>query len=190
MKAISIPPNGVVGCYTANASSGADPVLALIRRHDNQHKTTPTSEKVWVQTLAIDDDSAGNLHSYLSFNNTSGGTLNAYLMGFAYGNSTGTADLWCTGSNTINITLGAGSAKVYASSGTASTSGSTLDPFIAHVTPNPWLFMIDQTPLSYNSDWNDDASPSVESSFNYVGPNRIVWFVANGWTTGNTTINY
>lgn len=190
MQPIVIPPNGVVGCYTANGSAGVDPVLALIRRHDNQHKTTPTTEKVWVQTLAIDDDSAGNLHSYLSFNNTSGGTLNAYLMGFAYGNSTGTADLWCTGSNTINITLGAGSAKVYASSGTASTSGSTLDPFIAHVTPNPWLFMIDQTPLSYNSDWNDDASPSVESSFNYVGPNRIVWFVANGSTTGNTTINY
>jgi hypothetical protein len=183
MKAISIPPNGIVGCYTANGSAGVDPVLALIRRHDNQHKTTPYTEKVWVQTLAFNDDAApGDLHPYLSFNNTSGGTLNAYLMGFAYGDSTGTADLWCTGSNVESMTLGAGSLKVTASSGAASTSGSNGDP---------WLFMIDETLLSYNSDWNDDTtSTNRESSFNYQGPSRTVWFVANGWHSGNTTINY
>jgi hypothetical protein len=182
MRQISIPNGGIVGCYTAGDSVGADPVLALFRRSDNAIQTTPYTEKVWVQTLAINDDSSG-VDPYLSFTNTSGSTLNAYLMAFAYGNSTGTAQLWCTGSQMENITLAAGSVRTTVGSGTASTSGSNGDP---------WLFQFDETPaLSYWGNWNDDVSgANAESSFPYSGPSRTSWFVANGWGSGTTTINF
>jgi hypothetical protein len=181
LKALTIPNGGQVGCYTAGGSVGVDPVLALFRRHDNQHKTYPYTEQVWVQSLAINDDTTDR-HPYLSFTNTSGSTLNAYLMAFAYGNSTGTVDLWCTGSTMETITIGAGSIHTTVGSGTASTSGSNGDP---------WLFMIEDTSLSWWSWWNDDISSSnFESSFNYQGGQRGVWFIANGYNSGTTTINY
>ena len=181
MKAVSIPNGGQVGCYTAGGSVGVDPVLVLFRRHDNKHQTYPYTEQVWVQTLALNDDSNG-LHPYLSFTNTSGSTLNAYLMAFAYGSSTGQADLWCTGSAMETINVVAGSVHTTASSGSASTSGSNGDP---------WLFMVEDTPLSWWSNWNDDtSSTNRESSFSYSGGSRGVWFVANGYNSGTTTINY
>lgn len=180
-KEISVPANGVVGCYTAGGSVDVDPVLVLFRRHDNQFKTTPYTEHAWLQTLAINDDSTGR-HAYLSFTNTGGTPLNTYLMAFAYGNATGTVDLHCTGYAMETIQVTAGSLRTTASSGTASTSGSNGDP---------WLFMFDETPLSYWSDWNDDTtSTNRESTFSYSGGNRPVWFVTSGFNTGTTTVNY
>lgn len=180
MRPISIPNGGIVGCYTAGSSVGADPVLALIRRTDNLFQTTPYTEQVSVQTLALNDDSNGR-DSYLSFSNNTGGTLNAYLMAFAYGNDTGTTQLWCTGSTVENITLAAGSLRTVVMSATAYTSGSGGDP---------WLFLIDEAPFSSGGGWNDDSPSSRESSFPYYGQARMSWLVANGWNSGTTTINY
>jgi hypothetical protein len=183
MTPVSIPGGGQVACYTTGASPSVDPVLVLFRRHDNQHKTTPYNEQVWVQTLAINDDVVGGApndrNSYFSFTNTSGGTLNAYLMAFAYGSSVGSVGLWCTGAPSQNVTLAAGSVLTVGSSGTASTSGSSGDP---------WLFLFDE-PLSYWGNWNDDTN-GLESSFSYSGGNRTLWFVAHGWGSGTTTINW
>jgi hypothetical protein len=186
---ITIPVNGSVSCYTTGASDNVDPVLALFRRHDNQNKTTPYSEHAWLQTLAINDDDGYNgRNSYFNFSNTSGSVLNAYLMAFAWSDKVGQVGLWCSGGPSQTVTLAAGSAHVYASSGFAATSNSYLT---SGAGGDPWLFMLDEQPLSYNSDWNDDYN-GLESGFNYQGPNRLVWFIAHSGNSGSgtTTINW
>ena len=49
MKAVSIPPEGIVGCYTASGSVGVDPVLVLFRRGDNQQAVASAVELTLIQ---------------------------------------------------------------------------------------------------------------------------------------------
>jgi hypothetical protein len=180
MKPISIPPEGIVGCYTAGGSVGVDPVLALIRRSDNQHQYTPYTDRVVIETMAINDDSFER-HPYISYSNTTGQTRNAFLMAFAYGNATGTVDLYCTGSDTETIQVAAGSVLTYGSSSTVTTSGGG----------DPWLFMLDNTPGWYNGVWNDDTTSSnYESTITNAVTGTLMWYVANGYNSGSTTVNY
>jgi len=188
MVPITIPAHGTVACYTTGGTSSVDPVLALFRRHDNQFGFT-YSEKSSLQTLALnDDDGPGSTNSYLHFDNPSSSVLNAYVMAFAYQNRIGSVGLWCTGGPNQTVTLAAGSVVATVGSGSASTSGSIAS---SGGSGDPWLFGLDQTPLSYWSFANDDSS-GWESGFSYSGPNRPMWFVAHNYngTTGTTTINW
>jgi hypothetical protein len=188
MVPLTIPAHGTVACYTTGGTNSVDPVLALFRRHDNQFGFTYTEES-WLQTLALNDDDGYNgTNSYFHFDNPSGAVLNAYLTAFAYANRTGDIGLWCTGGPTQTVTLAAGSARVWVGSGTASTSSSVAS---GGGGGDPWLFGLDETPLSYWSFANDDKV-GVESGFSYSGGNRYVWFMAHNYNggTGTSTINW
>jgi hypothetical protein len=172
---LAIAPNQTISYSTSGGSVGVDPVLVLFRRHDNSSSYgAPFTQQVGLQTLAINDDTNG-LHSAISYTNTSGRTENAWIMAFAYGASTGTVDLSGVGS----VTLLAGSVRVAGSAGTAWTTGSTGDP---------WLFTFDDVPGLGNGNWQDDSNGGLESTI--IGnSNLIMWYVANGWGSGTTTIN-
>lgn len=179
VQPLTIGINQTVSFSTSGGSAGADPVLVLFRRHDNQtgFVEPPYNIQRGIQTLAINDDTNG-LHSSISYRNTSGRVENAWIMAFAYSSSLGTVNL--TGpSGTTVATLAAGSVRASGTAGSAWTSGSTNDP---------WLFTFNVVAGRGDGNWRDDSTGTVESSIS-GNTSLEMWYVAHGWTSGTTTIN-
>lgn len=177
---VTIPPNQFVLYTTSGGSPGVDPVLVLFKRHDNSSNfsVAPYTQRVGLTTLAINDDyQQGSLHASIGYANNTGQTINARLMVFAYGNSTGTVTL--SGHGTVNVR--AGSIRASATSGTVWTSNSSA---------NPWLFAFDDLSGQSNAVHNDDTSTSNTESTIQGVPSIPMWYVAHGWGTGTTAINY
>jgi hypothetical protein len=178
---ITIGVNQSVAFSTSGGSVGADPVLVLFRRHDNSttFSAFPYTQRVGIQTLAINDDTVG-LHSSISYTNTSGVAENAFLMAFAFGASTGQVVL-SGGFGLVNIA--AGSVRTSGTAGQASTSGSGGDP---------WLFTFDLSPGLGNGVWNDDvtSNPVNRESLITGATSLTMWYVAHGFNSGTTTINF
>jgi len=178
---ITIGINQTVSYSTSGGSVGADPVLVLFRRHDNSttFSAFPYTDRVGIQTLAINDDTVG-WHSSISYTNTSGRVENAFLMAFAYGSSTGQVQL-SGGFGLVDIV--AGSVKIAGTAGQAWTSGSNGDP---------WLFMFDITGGLGNGVWNDDSSSSPINRESLItgATSLTMWYVGHGFNSGTTTINF
>lgn len=176
-QAVTIAPGQTVSYSTSGGSVGVDPVLVLFHRHDNSavFSQSPYTERPGIQTLALNDDSVG-LHSAISYTNNTNVTLNARLMVFAYGNSTGQVQLSGVGL----VSVAAGSVIAAGTAGTASTSGSNGDP---------WLFMFDWVPGQGNGAWNDDSNGGRESTITGA-TSTTMWYVAHGFNSGTTTINF
>jgi hypothetical protein len=178
---ITIGVNQTVAYSTSGGSVGADPVLVLFRRHDNSttFSAFPYTERVGIQTLAINDDTVG-VHSSISYTNTNGFTENAFLMAFAWAGSTGQVVL-SGGFGLVNIA--AGSIRTSGTAGQAWTSGSNGDP---------WLFTFDLIPGQGNGVWNDDvtSNPINRESLITGATSTTMWYVAHGFNSGTTTINF
>jgi len=178
LQPVTIGINQQVSYQTSAGSAGVDPVLVLFRRHDNAATIKVPAwnhqEVSRFQTLAINDDSNGTLHSSITYTNTSGRVENAFLMAFAYGSSVGTANL--TGFGTVNIA--AGSARAASTSGTAFTTGGG----------DPWLFLFDSAANGSNAVANDDAVGTESRIQGITG--AFMWYVAHGFNAGTTTINW
>jgi hypothetical protein len=181
---VTIPAFGTVTYETSNRVGSADPVLALFIRTNpwgGAFGGSPFTAKGQANTLAYNDDGAGNLNSRLTYHNPDGAPRVAYLVAFAYGNSTGQVDL--SGYGTIQ--LRAGSTFIQTNAGQIYTSNSSGDP---------WLLAIDTDLASGagNTCWNDDSpnGGTTESLIqNYT--NKTMWVVAHAYSgSGTTTINY
>lgn len=169
-----------VNYSTSGGSVGVDPVLVLFRRHDNSATFSefPYTAQRGIRTMAINDDvSPGNLQSSISYTNTSGRVENAWLMVFAWANSTGTVNLSGVGT----VTVAAGSVKVAGNAGSAWTTNSGGDP---------WLFTFNTAPGD-DGNWEDDTSSNpVNRESTIVGnTSKEMWYVAHGFNSGTTTIN-
>ncbi|GEM_PF-2075140 len=171
-------------CRTSNNS--ADTVLAVVRCEDGTHcwPSSPAtySAQFKLQNFAFDDDSAGGLASYIDY--TAPWTMNVYLLGFAYGNSVGTADLACS-INGNSVVSGSYSFRGGSASSYSCTGGS------AHTTGGGDPFMIGIEVLGNSGRMNDDcdyAGGNRESCLKdlYGGP---MWYVFNGYNEGDTTLN-
>lgn len=174
--AVTIANGQTVSYQTSGGTAGVDPVLVLFRRHDNsaEFAAWPYTQRVEIQTLAINDDTNG-LHSSIGYTNRSGRTENAFLMVFAYGNSTGKVTLSGIG----EVDVAAGSVIASGTAGRAWTTNSNGDP---------WLFMFDVSPGLGNGVWNDDSNGGRESDI-LNATSLPMWYVAHGWNSGTTTIN-
>jgi hypothetical protein len=183
VQPVTIAPGQTVSYSTSGGTLNVDPVLVLFHRHDNS--TTfggwPYTDRVGIQTLAINDDTNG-YHSAISYTNNTGITLNAHLMVFAWADSTGDVELSGVGL----VPVAAGSIKTNGNAGVASTSGS-VGP--SGWTPDPWLFMFDATPGEGNGAWNDDSNGTRESTITGA-TSATMWYVAHGFHSGTTTINF
>jgi hypothetical protein len=181
-SAVTIGINQTVTYTTSNRVGNTDPVLVLFQRttpwNQNKFGGSPFTERPGVATLAVDDDSAGNLNSTITWHNNTGVVINAFLMAFAYGNNTGSADI--NGFGTVQIR--AGSVKTSGTQGWAGTSASTGDP---------WLCAFDIAPNSGSGAWNDDSPlGGTESRINNFTSNTM-WYVGHAWSgSGTTTISY
>lgn len=179
----SIDNNASVNFTTSNCTSGADSVLALFRRHDNEPWF---SGQTGIQTLVVNDDGAGYPYSTLSYTNTSGRTENVFLMMFAWRDDVGQCDISGTSNHTaVNAT--AGSVVSAGSAGSAWTSDTDPPSNVG----DPWLIT-----LNYGSpggDGNiglDDFSyPSNRDSQITGNTNLYMWYVLHGWNYGTTIIN-
>lgn len=183
-QAVTIAPGQTVSFSTSGATSSVDPVLVLFHRFDNSTNfaTYPYTDRVGIQTLAINDDTVG-YNSAISYTNNTGTTLNARLMAFAYYNRVGQVVLNGVGT----IPIAAGSIKDAGNAGNAWTSGS-VSP-VANPA-DPWLFMFDVTPGQGNGVWNDDDPAGGRESIITGSTSNIMWYVAHGWHDGTTTVNY
>jgi hypothetical protein len=183
VQPVTIAPNQNVSYSTSGGSVGVDPVLVLFHRHDNstEFSAFPYTQRVGIQTLAINDDTNG-LHSSISYTNNTNITLNAYVMVFAWAGAIGQVEL--SGVGLVNAS--AGSVKTSGTAGVASTSGSTA---FGGGTPDPWLFIFDATPGQGNGAWNDDSNGTRESTITGAS-SSFMWYVAHGFNSGTTTINF
>lgn len=174
-QAVTIAPGQTVSYSTSGGTAGVDPVLVLFRRHDNL-AAFPVSytERVGIQTLAINDDTNG-WHSAISYTNNTGQTENARLMVFAWSNNTGQVNL--SGVGLVDVR--AGSVLTAGNAGEAWTSGSTGSG-------DPWLFTFD-TSYGGNGVWNDDIGGGVYESKITGATSLTMWYVAHGWGAGGTT---
>jgi hypothetical protein len=172
--AVTIAPGQTVSYSTSGGSVGVDPVLVLFRRHDNVASFGfPYTERVGIQTLAINDDTNG-LHSSISWTNNTGSTANARLMVFAWGNSTGQVNV--TGHGLVDVR--AGSVRTTGTAGKAWTTASGGG--------DPWLLMFNNGP-GFDGVWNDDTT-DVNRESTIQGATTIeMWYVAHGWGAGGTT---
>jgi hypothetical protein len=173
-QAVTIANGQTVSFSTSGGTVGVDPVLVLFRRHDNLAAFPVNyTERVGIQTLAINDDSVG-IHSSITYTNTTGVTENARLMVFAWNNSTGQVNL--SGVGTVDVR--AGSVRTSGTAGQAWTTGSTGSG-------DPWLFTFDLG-FGGNGVWNDDSNGTFESTI--TGATSLtMWYVAHGWGAGGTT---
>lgn len=174
--ALTIANGQTVSYQTSGGTAGVDPVLVLFRRHDNstEFAAWPYTQRVGIQTLAINDDTNG-LHSSITYTNRSGRTENAFLMVFAYGDSTGKVTLSGVG----EVDVAAGSVIAAGNAGRAWTTNSNGDP---------WLFTFDVSAGLGNGAWNDDSNGGRESEITSA-TSLTMWYVAHGWHSGTTTIN-
>lgn len=183
---VTIANNQTVSYTTSNGSAGVDTVLVLFRRHDNGtgFMEFPYTTQRGLQTLAINDDivPGSNLYSSITYKNTSGRTENAWVMVFAWANSTGTADLTGFG----NVPVAAGSVKISGTAGTAWTSGSVRSDGAAG---DPWLFTFDSSPGLGNGNWEDDTTQTNRESTIVGNTSLTMWYVAHGFFNGTTNIN-
>jgi hypothetical protein len=183
-QAVTLAPNQSVSFSTSGGSVGVDPVLVLFVRHDNSTNwQTAFTTQVGTNTLAINDDTNG-LHSSITYRNNRGVTLNARLMVFAYLDRIGTATLTGPGSPGT-VTIAAGGFKLSAgAAGKAWTSGTTGGG-------DPWLFTFGETAGVGIGDgnWRDDKAAGVFDSEITGNHAKTMWYVANGWNAGTTTIN-
>lgn len=177
---ITLAPNESITCTTSEGSVGVDTVLALLRRHDNANvgpHSPPYDARVGFQTLAVNDDFGGTRYSEISYTNQSGRTEYAFLEGFAWSSSTGTARVVCTNRDFGTRDFVAGSLYTSCDQGAVDTSSDG----------DPVLLMIDTTAGLGNGVWNDDSS-GRESKITGA-TNLTMWFVAQGYNSGTTTIN-
>lgn len=173
--AVTLAPGQSVSYSTSGGSVGVDPVLVLFRRHDNVASFgAPYTERVGIQTLAINDDTNG-VHSAISYTNNTGATVNARLMVFAWANSTGQVTV--SGIGLVDVL--AGSVRTTGTAGKAWTTGSTgsLDP---------WLLMFNNGP-GFDGVWNDDTTVANRESTIEGATTITMWYVAHGWGAGGTT---
>lgn len=175
---VKLNPGQSVTFSTSGGSVGVDPVMALFMRHDNSETfgAAPWTQRVTLQTLAINDDTNG-LHPSISYTNNQNRVVNARLMVFAYGSSTGQATL----NNGTVIDVVAGSVVASGTAGVAKTTGSVGDP---------WLFTFDTVPNQGNGVWNDDTTSSNTESTITGATSQTMWYVGYGWGIGSTTVNY
>lgn len=179
---VTISPGQTVSYSTSGGSVDVDPVLVLFHRHDNstEFSAYPYTQRVGIQTLALNDDTNVR-HAAISYTNNTGTTLNARLMVFAWADRTGQVQL--SGVGLVDVL--AGSTVQSGTAGMAWTSGSTT----AVGTADPWLFMFDYVPGQGNGVWNDDSNGTRESTItNATG--ALMWYVAHGFNSGTTTINF
>lgn len=170
---------------TSEGTDGVDTVLVLFRRHDNSTTfvSNPWTDKVGIQTLAINDDYGNGYYSQISYTNTSGRTENAWLMAFAYNDRTGIAKI----SGTINYGnryFTAGGLPRSSTAGQAYTTGGD----------DPVLFAFDSTAGLGNGAWNDDdpLGGTYESRIQGL-TNLSMWLVPvalTGRTAGTSTVYY
>lgn len=170
---------------TTEGTDGVDTVLVLFRRHDNSTTFvgSPWTEKVGIQTLAINDDYGDGNYSSISYTNTSGRTENAWLMAFAYSDRTGIARI----NGTINYGrryFTAGGLKKSSTAGQAYTTGGD----------DPVLFAFDSEAGLGNGAWNDDdpLGGTLESRIQGL-TNLSMWLVPvaiAGRTAGTSTVYY
>jgi hypothetical protein len=182
---VTIANNQTVSWYTTDGSTGVDTVLVLFRRHDNSSTfvSSPWTAKIGLQTLAVDDDGGAGRYSSLSYKNTSGRTENAWLMGFAYNSSTGTARI----NGTINYgirSFTAGGLPRSSTAGQAYTTGGG----------DPVLFAFDRSAGLGNGAWNDDdpIAGGLESRIQGL-TNLSMWLVPvaiGSRPTGTSTVYY
>jgi hypothetical protein len=186
VQSITITPGQNVSISTSGGSVGVDPVLALFRRHDNSATFggSPFTQQVGTTVLAINDDTNG-LHSSISYTNNTGGTLNAFLMVFAWDNRIGTVNL-SNGQNNVQVVAGgrlmaAGSAGFAATTSTSPVGG------------DPWLFTFGEFPGHNVGDgnWNDDSPAGGRDSLISGNQPQTQWYVAHAYTgSGTTTITW
>jgi hypothetical protein len=178
---VTIPAHGTVTYETSNRVGSTDPVLALFIRTNpwgGAFGGSPFTAKGQANTLAFDDDGAGNLNSKITYTNPDGVPRQAYLIAFAWSDRTGQVDL--SGVGTINIA--AGSAVISSNQGWIGTSGSSGDP---------WLVALDPDVGGGDTVWNDDSPlGGLESRIDSF-TNQTAWVVGHAWSgAGTTTLNY
>jgi len=175
-------------CETSNNTW--DPVLALVRCEGNVH-CWPYDEVTWegqqkITTLALNDDYSG-LNSKVTYN-PGNWEQNIYVLGFAYGNSVGTADITCKVGSTVvasgNYSFRGGSAKDYScTGGSAITTGGG----------DPMMIGIDSVIGGGSGRMNDDIDycPSGCNRESHLLDlsGTAMWYVFNGYNEGTTTLN-
>jgi hypothetical protein len=184
VQPMTITPGQNVSISTSGGSIGVDPVLVLFRRHDNSATFggSPFTQQVGTTVLAINDDTNG-LHSSISYTNNTGGTLNAFLMVFAFDDDIGTVNL---SNGQSNVQVVAGGRKM-----TAGTAGQAATTNTSPAGGDPWLFTFGEFPGHAVGDgfWNDDSPAGGRDSLITGNHAQIQWYVAHAYTgSGTTTI--
>lgn len=191
-SAYAINPGRTLTLWSSSSGSpGVDTVLVLFKRCDNQATWIgePYTQRVCIDTLAFNDDAAG-VYSRIEYKNTTNAVQNAWIMGFAYGSSTGSAYLQGNARTDPNppnesivygnVPFTSGSYAVAAESQTVYTSGGG-DPVLFGFSPNPYGGQ-----GAWNDDWTDG---NYESLVN--GLAGFTWYVPVALAsreTGNSTL--
>jgi hypothetical protein len=164
---VTVQPNETITYTTSKHPSYADidTMIALFWRTDNAKEFFVAGEsstkRIPLWSLAIDDDSAGNLYSKVTWKNTTGSAKNVFCTVFAYSNidRARAANLSFNNGAPKLVEVRAGSQWVETSNAgriwtnySTPGHGSYLGPFL--------IALEDPQPIGYNSAANNDDADS------------------------------
>ncbi len=169
---VSIPAGTTVTYRTeGGAWNGVDPVLVLFMRTSPWNSTdwvaSPWTQKVGLRTLAQNDDSSG-ADSSITWTNNEAQPINAWVMGFAWENRTGSLRVYKDGADLGYKAFASGSVRRSSNAGEVYTTGGG----------DPVLFAF-ETSLDQqdNGAWNDDDPTGGTDSRIQGFTNRLMWLV-------------
>jgi hypothetical protein len=199
VEAVTVPPGATITYRTSQPpnKTTVDTVIAIFHRDDNRSYLINENEyedRKDLDTLAWDDDSAGNLYSVTSWTNTLSETRNVFVMVFGWGTSTGQVYLSANGGTPKLINVLAGSvdlttngADFFGTSNSLALTGKTVDP---------WLFVFQKDKIygrGWDSAYNDDSNGTRESRVGMFYVQQSYFIVAHSAapiSQGFTTILY
>jgi hypothetical protein len=175
---------------SSDGTSGVDTVMAIVRCGDNG-ACWPSGESSYeaqqgLTTLALNDDIDWPSNPYSNVGYTAGYGHYVYVLGFAYGDSIGTA--------TVDCTINGGSVVSGSQSFRGGSNQTSCGAGAVHTTGggDPMLIAIESAIGGGAGLMNDDVDycPSGCNRESHLTglTNKSLWFINHGYNEGDTTV--